>query len=95
MRLDNVGNAAAGGTTELDETVLDNTELGGADLDGTDLDSAGLDSTGLDSTVVWGRAMRYATDSHSMPIPEARARCTRHRASCPVCVSPTCAPDAK
>jgi hypothetical protein len=35
-------------------------------------------STGVDDIVVSSRAMHHATDSHWMPIPEPRARCTRH-----------------
>jgi hypothetical protein len=34
--------------------------------------------TEVDDIVVSSRAMHHATDSHSMPIPEPRARCTRH-----------------
>jgi len=35
-------------------------------------------NTAVDDVVVSSRAMHHATDSHSMPIPEPRARCTRH-----------------
>ena len=35
-------------------------------------------NTAVDGVVVSSRAMHHATDSHSMPIPEPRARCTRH-----------------
>jgi hypothetical protein len=35
-------------------------------------------NTGVDDIVVSSRAMHNATDSHSMPIPEPSARCTRH-----------------
>lgn len=52
-----------------DDLVSENTA---PDSDGSVNDSS------VNDIVVSGRAMRHATDSHSMPIPDARARCTRH-----------------
>jgi len=71
--------------------VVADTVFGGTVFGGTVVDGTVVDNTPVGNTVVSSRAMHHATDFHSMPIPEARARCTRHDASCPVRVSPTCA----
>jgi len=44
----------------------------------TSVSETSVNDTSVDDIVVSGRAMHHATDFHSMPIPDARARCTRH-----------------
>jgi hypothetical protein len=61
----------------LSEMPLSEMPLEGARIDVARRQDVRIDSA-VDSIVVSSRAILHATDSHSMPIPEPRARCTRH-----------------